>query len=132
MGFLHRVSGVEHLPNVHEVHVLKGTLMDWPITIFPDNDPVYDGTDLGGRSTGVAGVRKYDRKDDSDDEDDKEDRNPKNSEGIRNANDLVVKFSWPEETRVSEVIFINQVKDIREADEFVKGHISTIHSQINL
>jgi hypothetical protein len=45
---------------------------------------------------------------------------------IREGNKLIVKFSWPKETRKSEVEFIEKATKIGETNELVKDHIPTI------
>ena len=114
-------SSVKTIGDIHRTHVLKATFTDDPVDIYPEDDPVYDGINLAGRSTSIAGARKSDG-------------HPErltNSEDIRKANDLVAKFSWPEETRLSEVVFIQRAKEIGESNDLVKGHIPTILGSID-
>ncbi|KAF8316447.1 uncharacterized protein EI90DRAFT_3134442 [Cantharellus anzutake] len=70
--------------------VFKTTLIqDTTIHTLPNDDLIYGGVNLTGRSTVVAGVRKADGLNLS-------------TLDIQEANDLVAKASWPEETRTSE------------------------------
>ena len=114
-------SKIQPATDIHQTHALKATFMDNPVIIFPDDDPVYGGINLVGRSTGAAGAR----------EDSGQPQNLKSSEDIRKANDLIVKFSWPEETRVSEVTFIDRAEQIGNTNELVKGHIPTMLGSID-
>lgn len=87
-----------------------------PIYIFPIDDPVYGGINLSGRSTVAAGAReKPGEKMDLD-----------TSGDIRDGNDMIVKFSWPYETRVNEAVFIEDARVIGEDNLLVKDHIPTM------
>jgi hypothetical protein len=91
------------------------------ILIFPDDDPVYGGINLIGRSTSAAGARN----------DTGQAIKTESSDQIRECNDLVVKFSWPNETRASEVTFIEKAREIGETNDLVKDHIPTMLGHID-
>ncbi|KAF8318065.1 uncharacterized protein EI90DRAFT_3158646 [Cantharellus anzutake] len=90
-------------------------IQDATIHIFPDDDLIYGGVNLTGRSTVVAGARKADSP------------NPNTSVDIRKTNNLVTKASWPEEARASEVKIIERAMQIGETNSLVRDHIPTIH-----
>jgi len=50
---------------------------------------------------------------------------------IRNGNDLIVKFSWPYETRVSEVKIVEMAREIGETNDLVKDHIPTMLGHVD-
>jgi hypothetical protein len=117
-----------------QTSILKATFKEGDtVHIFPVDDPVYGGINLAGRSTGAAGARRIadgdvdistsaQIKDDNADGD----TDISNSAQIRKDNKLIVKFSWPKETRKSEVEFIEKARRIGETNELVKDHIPTI------
>jgi len=89
------------------------------VAIFPKDDPVHGGINLAGRSTGAAGAREWDGRD------------LDLSKDPRKANDLVVKFSWPEETRVSEVTVIDKAEEVGGSNDLVKGRIPKMIGDID-
>ena len=89
------------------------------IDIFPLEDPVYTGVNLVGRSTDLAGARRS------------TDPTTWNTQDIRDGNDIVVKFSWPRNSRDSEVDFIEEAKKIGESNELVKNHIPTVRGHLD-
>jgi hypothetical protein len=57
-------SNIAPLRTGHTTYVLKITLADGTgFFIFPNDDPVYIGLTLAGRSTGIAGARKHNGQD---------------------------------------------------------------------
>ncbi|KAF8315998.1 uncharacterized protein EI90DRAFT_3293795 [Cantharellus anzutake] len=94
-------------------------IQDATIHIFPDDDLIYGGVNLTGRSTVVAGARKADGS------------NPNTSVDIREANNLVTKASWPEESRASEVKIIERAMQIGKTNSLVEDHIPTMHGNID-
>jgi hypothetical protein len=107
-------SSIEPIRGGHITYALKVTRTDGTaITIFPNDDPVYVGVNLAGRSTSIAGAR----------EDNGQIQNPTSS---REANNLVAKFSWPEETRENEVVLIDMATDIGSTNDLVKDHLPTV------
>jgi hypothetical protein len=118
-GFFTQFEGspIRHVKLSHESHMLEATFEgDNEIQIFPVDDLIYGGINLKGRSTGAAGARK---KND-------QEADLANSKQIKEGNDLIVKFSWPNETRKSEVEFIEEARKIGEENGLVKGHIPTV------
>jgi hypothetical protein len=114
----------KEFPHSSPSHLLEVTFEGGnTIQVFPVDDPLHGGINLIGRSTGVAGGRnKTDQQ-----------ANLGNAEQIREDNDLVVKFSWPNEKRTSEVEIIAKARNIGEADpiakgpnDLVRGHIPTV------
>ena len=91
-------SSTKSIRNIHQTHVLRATFTNKPVIIFPDF--VYGRIILACRSTDTAGARK----------DDGQNLGLVSSEDIRNANDLVVKFSWPEEIRVLRVTLFHRLE----------------------
>jgi hypothetical protein len=90
-----------------------------PIKIYPYQDPV-TVINLVGRSTSVAGASKAIARAKEQGKD----------EGIQRANDLIAKFFWPEQTRVSEVDVIKYyATQIGETNSLVNDHIPTTIGQ---
>jgi len=114
-------SSIQTIGSIHQTHILRATFTDGPIDIYPEDHPIYGGIKLLGRSTCVAGAKKGG------------DQPPSmtNSEDIRKAADLIAKFSWPEESRVSEVTFIQRAEEIGKTNDLVKGHIPMILGNID-
>jgi len=100
--------------------VLKATFTTGgAINIFPYDDPVHNGINLVGRSTTAAGARNA------------ADEVPSSSQDIRNGNNIIVKFSWLEETRASEVDVIQKATRIGETNKLVRGHLPEILGNID-
>lgn len=110
------VSTIKAIGDNSEMQVFRATFMDDAVDIYPEDQPVHPGTKVAGRSTSVVGARGSDG------------QLPKlMSHGeVKMANDLVVKFSWPEESRLSEVAFIRRAEEIGETNDLVKGHIPAV------
>jgi hypothetical protein len=105
----------------HNVYFHKATFIpDLPINIFPRDDPAHSGINLAGRSTSAAGARKADEED-----------LQNSSAAIRDVNDMIVKFSWPEKRRTSEVNIIEKAMRIAENNPLVKDHIPTMLGHID-
>ena len=62
-----------------------------------------------------------------------EDHDPgaSNSADIKGGNDMVVKFSWPRKSQVSEVDFIERARIIGESNKLVENHIPTVHGHLD-
>ena len=113
-------SEIHRTRDRHDSHVLEATFIpNKTINIFPYDDPVHTGFNLVGRSTSAAGAR------------DAADGIPPRSQDIREGNDMIAKFSWPEETRTSEVEIIEKARGIGEADKLVGGHIPEMLGNID-
>ena len=108
-------SSIQRVRENHQVYILKATFKGSTAIIFPYDDPVHSGINLAGRSTGAAGARLGDGGEKS-----------INSKDVRKDNDLIAKFSWPEETRLSEVDVIKKAMEIAESNDLVKNHIPTM------
>ena len=104
-----------------KMRVLKATFMDEPVYIYPEDDPVCSTINLVGCSTNISGARK----------DDGHPPSVSSFRDIRKANDLVAKFSWPGESRVSEVTFIQKAEEMGKTNNLVKGHIPRMVGNIN-
>ena len=104
----------------HQAYILKAAFKESTAIIFPYDDPVHSGINLAGRSTGAAGARLDDGGGES-----------INSKDIRKDNNLIAKFSWPEETRLSEVDVIKKAKEIAESNDLVKNHIPTMFGDLD-
>ena len=103
-----------------ELYVLEATFIPGKtIKIFPHADPVHKGFNLVGRSTTAAGAMNA------------ANEIPSGSEEIRKGNDTIVKFSWPEETRVSEAEIIEKAKRIGEGNDLVRDHIPEMLGNID-
>ena len=121
-GFFTEFEGskIHQLRKYSERRVLEATFIpDKPLTIFPQDDPIYSGINLVGRSTGAAGAR------------DAGDEVPADPEDIPRGNRLIVKFSWPEETRDSEVAIIKEAMRIGETNELVGGRLPKMLGDID-
>ena len=108
-------STIQPIRDCHRMRILKAEFLEKPVIIFPDDDPIYGGISLTGRSTVIAGATEV-----------LDSPLRTSSEEIRNGNKLVVKFSWPEESRISEVEFVRRAGAIGEKNPLVKGHIPTM------
>jgi len=113
-------SNIYPIRDKHSAYVLEATFIpNTKIQIFLQDDPTHSGINLTGRSTGTAGAKAVDGQDTAP------------SECIRDSNDLIVKFSWPEETRVSEAEIIEQAKQIGKNNRLVKDRIPTMLGSID-
>ena len=114
-------SSIHTIRDNHGTRVLRANFGEKQVDIFPEDDLIYGGISLAGRSTVIAGAREA------------RDPPPKptSSEEIRNGNKLVVKFSWPEETRVSEADFVQRAEKIGKGNPLVKDHIPTMLGNID-
>ena len=102
-----------------EEYVLKATFArDAALKIYL-KDQVYSGINLIGRSTNAVGARKMQAQE-------LDEQDP-----VDSSNDLIVKFSWPEGKRASEVDIIDKATQIGEGNPLVKGHIPTIIGNID-
>jgi hypothetical protein len=115
-----RGSSIHRVRENHQAYILKAAFKESTAIIFPYDDPIHSGINLAGRSTGTAGARIGDGGEKS-----------INSKTIREDNDLIAKFSWPEETRVSEVEVINKAMEIAESNDLVKNHIPTMFGDLD-
>ena len=107
-------SPIHTMRECAEVSILEATFEGAdPVYIFPTVDCLHGGISLDDRSTNLVGAR---RKTD-------ETMDTTSSEQIEKDNDLIVKFSWPKASRVSEVTFIERAKEIGETNDLVKDHI---------
>jgi hypothetical protein len=86
------------------------------VHIFPFDDLVHGGINVSGRSTNIAGARRVTG----------QDTDTTTSEKIKEGNDLVVKFSWPNKSRESEAKFIEMAKKFGEKNGLIKDHIPTM------
>ncbi|KAF9779210.1 hypothetical protein BJ322DRAFT_1214318 [Thelephora terrestris] len=94
---------------------------DDPICIYPYQDPLHPPPiNLVGRPTIVAGARKA-----------ASSQEPESDQEIRDANKLVAKFYWPEQTRVSEVKILEEAARIGDDNELVKNRIPTVVSHLD-
>jgi hypothetical protein len=108
--------------NSGDKRILQATFEDNDtIYIYPSDNPVCNGVNLAGRSTGAAGARR------------KADHDPSalTSAKIKEGNDLIVKFSWPRSSRVSEVEFMEEARRFGESNGLVKNHIPTMHGRLD-
>ena len=113
-------SEIHRAPAYPKLHVLEATFTGCgTINIFPHDDPVHNGINLVGRSTSAAGAR------------DVAEGVPSSSKDIRDGNNMIVKFSWPEETRASEVEVIEKAARIGETNKLVQGHIPEMLGNID-
>ena len=118
-GFFTEFEGskIHSKENTRSINILEATFEDdKKVKIFPTDDPVCRGVCLSGRSTAIVGARAGDD----------QDGDMSTSEQIRRGNRLVAKFSWPNESRESEVKFIERAKAIGENNDLVKDRIPTI------
>ena len=92
-----------------------------PIRVYPYEDPVCTGINLVGRSTSAAGAREVTPGASE----------PESAEEIRRDNNLIAKFYWPQQTRVSEVDVIKKAAQIGETNNLVKDRIPTIVGNID-
>jgi len=114
-------SSITTIRDNHKIHILRANFREKQVDIFPEDDLIYGGISLAGRSTAIAGAREV------------LDPSPKlvDSEAIREGNKLVVKFSWPEETRISEPEFVQRAERVGKDNPLVKGHIPTMLGYID-
>ena len=101
-------------------YVLEATFIQGKlIHIFPQDDPIHSGINLVGRSTGAAGARYAN------------DRIPSGSKDTQDTNPMIMKFSWPEETRESEVEIIKKAMEIGENNKLVGGRLPKMLGNID-
>jgi len=121
-GFFTSFKGSKiHRAKAHPTfHILEATFIPGKtINIFPQDDPVHNGFNLVGRSTSAAGAR------------DSADGVPPRTKDIRSGNNMIVKFSWPEETRANEVEIVAKAKRIGETNKLVGDHIPEVLGNID-
>ena len=111
-----RGSSIQSMRVNDQSHVLRANFAKEPIDIFPEDDLIYGRISLTDRSTRIAGARKVG------------DPPPKltSSEEVRGGNKLVAKFSWSEESRISEAEFVRRAEAIGKDNLLVKDHIPTM------
>ena len=114
-------SSIQPVRGDRKTQDLKATFTDEPVYIHPEDDPVCDGINLVGRSTDIAGARK----------DNGHPPSLSSSRDIRKADDLVVRFSRPEESRVNDMTFIERAEEIGKINDLAKGHIPTTLGNID-
>lgn len=114
-------STIQPIRDDRQTRILKAGFSGKSVIIFPYDDPIYGGIGLAGRSTAIVGAREAHNPP----------RNLIDSENIRKNNRLVVKFSWPEETRTSEVEFVRKAEVIGKDNPLVGGHIPTMLGDID-
>ena len=85
------------------------------IVLYPFSDGIHLGMTLTGRCTSVSGGRKWPPH--------KAEGNTNEASAIRDGNDLVVKTSWPEEGRTSEVEILKKAKKYGEKIALIGNHI---------
>ena len=116
-----RGSSIQPMRVNYESHVLRADFVKEPVDIFPEDDLIYGRISLTGRSIRIAGARKVG------------DPPPKltSSEEIGGGNKLVAKFSWSEESRISEAEFVRRAEAIGKDNSLVKDHIPTMLDDID-
>ena len=85
------------------------------IVLYPFSHEIHLGVTLLGRGTSVIGGRKWPPHD--------LEKNTIEANELRDGNDLVVKFYWPEENGVSEVEILKKAKKYGENIAFIGNHI---------